>query len=102
MQAVGPLFGPYLDDKTFAGIVVGLALAAPPELDLEPLEVSLVLDNFDEDLQNTSSLITAIQGCPDPVGTGKRAGELRAPVALFQGLTILVDSASRWLGIHEI
>merc|ERR1719328_68421 len=38
-----------LDDKTFAGIVVGLALAAPPELDLEPLEVSLVLDNFDED-----------------------------------------------------
>merc|ERR1719308_454960 len=38
-----------LDNKTFAGIVVGLALAAPPELDLEPLEVSLVLDNFDED-----------------------------------------------------
>lgn len=36
-----------LDHKTLAGIVVGLALAAPAELDLEPLEVSLVLDDFD-------------------------------------------------------
>ena len=41
----------YLDHKTFAGIVVGLALAAPAELDLEPLEVSLVFDDFNVDLK---------------------------------------------------
>ncbi len=40
-----------LDDKTLAGIVVGLALTAPAELDLEPLEVSLGLDCFDKYLQ---------------------------------------------------
>ena len=42
----------YLDDKTFAGIVVGLSLTAPAEFDLEPLEVSLVLDLFDEHLEH--------------------------------------------------
>merc|ERR1719348_2353212 len=48
-----------LDDKTFAGIVVGLALAPPPELDLEPLEVSLVLDHFDKDHLDGLSLPSA-------------------------------------------
>merc|ERR1719312_1679572 len=43
----GVVFILVLDDKTFAGIVVGLSLTAPAELDLEPLEVSLVLDHFD-------------------------------------------------------
>ena len=47
----------YLDDKTFAGIVVGLSLTAPAELDLEPLEVSLVLDDFNERLQNEKNKI---------------------------------------------
>merc|ERR1719394_704218 len=37
-----------LDDETFAGIVVGPALPPPAELDLVPLEIGLVLDNFDE------------------------------------------------------
>ena len=35
-----------LDDETFAGIVVGLALSPPAELDLVPLEVSLVLNKL--------------------------------------------------------
>ena len=39
-----------LNDQLLAGIVVSLALPAPAELDLEPLEVGLVLDNFDERL----------------------------------------------------
>lgn len=39
-----------LDNKTLASIVISLALPAPAELDLEPLEVGLVLDNFDERL----------------------------------------------------
>ena len=38
-----------LNHKTFAGIVVGLALAAAAELDLEPLEISFVFDNFNVD-----------------------------------------------------
>ena len=37
-----------LDDETFTGIVIGLTLSPPPELDLVPLEVSLILDNLDE------------------------------------------------------
>merc|ERR1719234_889295 len=37
-----------LDDQPLAGEVVGLALPPPPELDLEPLEVSLVFDDLDE------------------------------------------------------
>merc|ERR1719320_1929588 len=37
-----------LDDEPLAGEVVSLALTPPPELDLVPLEVSLVFDNLDE------------------------------------------------------
>jgi hypothetical protein len=37
-----------LDDKTLAGIVVRDAFAATTELDLIPLEISLVLNNLDE------------------------------------------------------
>ncbi len=40
-----------LDDETLASIVVCLALAAPAELDLEPLEVRLVLDKLYERLK---------------------------------------------------
>jgi hypothetical protein len=39
-----------LNDKTLAGVVVGLTLSASAVLDLETLVVSLVLDNFDERL----------------------------------------------------
>merc|ERR1719348_2295444 len=59
-----------LDDKTFAGIVVGLALAPPPELDLEPLEVSLVLDNLDKDHLDGLSLPSAWNS-PDLKKTGQ-------------------------------
>merc|ERR1719500_2434683 len=37
-----------LNYKTFTGEVISLALTTPPELDLESLEVSFALDNFDE------------------------------------------------------
>ena len=37
-----------LHHQPLAGEVVGLSLAPPAELDLEPLEVSLVLDDLDE------------------------------------------------------
>ena len=37
-----------LDDKTLASIVVGSSLPPPAELDLVPLEVGLVLDNFNK------------------------------------------------------
>jgi hypothetical protein len=37
-----------LEDKTFASLVVSSALATPLELDLVPLEVLLVLHDFDE------------------------------------------------------
>jgi hypothetical protein len=40
-----------LNDKALAGEVVGLALSAPAELDLEPLEVGLVLHDLDERLK---------------------------------------------------
>lgn len=40
-----------LNDETLAGIVVCLTLATPAELDLEPLEVRLVLDDLDERLE---------------------------------------------------
>ena len=40
-----------LNDETLAGIVVGLTLTTPAELDLEPLEVSLALNYFDERLK---------------------------------------------------
>ena len=45
-----------LDDQTLPGIVVGLALAAPAELDLEPLEVSLVFDDFNVDLEGQDEM----------------------------------------------
>jgi len=41
-----------LNNKTLASIVVSFALPAPAELDLEPLEVGLVLDDFDERLKS--------------------------------------------------
>ena len=44
----GIVFILVLDNKTFAGEVVGLSLAPPAELDLEPLEVGLVLYDLDE------------------------------------------------------
>lgn len=44
-----------LNDESLAGIVIGLTLPAPAELDLEPLEVSLVLDDLDERLQQEIS-----------------------------------------------
>jgi len=37
-----------LEDQAFSGIVVSDTLSSPLELDLESLEVSLVLDNFNE------------------------------------------------------
>ena len=40
-----------LNDQPLAGKVVGLALSAPAELDLEPLEVRLALDDLDERLK---------------------------------------------------
>jgi hypothetical protein len=40
-----------LNNQTLAGVVVGLALATPAELDLEPLEVGLALDYLDERLK---------------------------------------------------
>ena len=40
-----------LNDKAFAGIVIGLTFTAPPEFNLEALEVSLILDYLDERLQ---------------------------------------------------
>lgn len=40
-----------LNNKAFTGIVVGFALTTPAELDLEPLEVGLALDDFHERLQ---------------------------------------------------
>merc|ERR1719187_2545637 len=43
-----------LDDQALPGEVVGVSLAAPAELDLEPLEVSLVLDQLDERHAETS------------------------------------------------
>merc|ERR550539_249145 len=43
----GVVFILVLDHKTLPGVVVGLTLPASAELDLEPLEVSLVLDDFD-------------------------------------------------------
>lgn len=39
-----------LNDKTLTGIVVGLAFTAPPELNLEALEVSLILHYLNERL----------------------------------------------------
>lgn len=50
----GIVFILILDDKAFAGIVVGLALTTPAELDLEPLEVSLTLYDLHEDLKSES------------------------------------------------
>ena len=41
-----------LDDKTLAGVVVGLALSAPAELNLEALVVRLVLHQFDKSLEH--------------------------------------------------
>ena len=41
-----------LNDETLAGIVVGLTLTTPAELDLEPLEVRLAFDELDERLEN--------------------------------------------------
>ena len=40
-----------LNDQPLTGIVVGLSLPAPLELDLVPLEVGLVLHKFNECLQ---------------------------------------------------
>jgi len=40
-----------LGDKSFSGTVVGLSLTSPAVLDLVTLEVSLVLLDFDEELQ---------------------------------------------------
>ena len=39
-----------LNDETFTGIVVGLALTSPPEFHLVTLEISLALDHFDKRL----------------------------------------------------
>ena len=39
-----------LNDKALAGIVIGLAFTAPPELNLEALEVSLILHYLNERL----------------------------------------------------
>ena len=50
----GVVFILVLDHKTLAGIVVGLALPAPAELDLVPLEVRLVLYDLDERLKTKS------------------------------------------------
>lgn len=41
----------YLNNKTFASIVVSLAFTTPLEFDLVPLEVLLVLHNFNETLK---------------------------------------------------
>ena len=46
----GVVFVLVLDDQALAGVVVGLTLPAPAELDLVPLEVRLVLHNLDERL----------------------------------------------------
>ena len=42
-----------LYNKTTTSIVVGLSLTTPAELDLKPLEVSLVLDNFNKSLKES-------------------------------------------------
>ena len=47
----GVVFVLVLNHQALAGEVVGLALAPPAELDLEPLEVGLVLHKLDERLQ---------------------------------------------------
>lgn len=39
-----------LDDKTLTGIVIGLAFTPPPELHLEALEVSFILDHLHKTL----------------------------------------------------
>ena len=41
-----------MNDETLAGVVIGLALATPAELDLKALKVSLALDQLDERLKN--------------------------------------------------
>lgn len=48
----GVVFILVLEDQTLAGVVVGLALTSPTELDLVTLIVLLVLDNLNETLQN--------------------------------------------------
>merc|ERR1740123_1031813 len=46
-----------LDDEALPGEEVGLSLAPPAELDLEPLEVGLVLDQLDERHGETSTFL---------------------------------------------
>lgn len=37
-----------LNNQLLAGEVISLGFSPPPELDLKPLEVGLILDNFDK------------------------------------------------------
>lgn len=46
-----------LDDKTLTGIVIGLAFTPPPELHLEALEVSFILDHLHKTLQQNTILV---------------------------------------------
>ena len=86
----------YLDDKTFAGIVVGLSLTAPAELDLEPLEVSLVLDHFDEHLKHRHFLHTRIghYHCDTALGVRATKAEHKSNRMWGSTLTIVMESAS--------
>lgn len=49
----GVVFVFVLDDEALAGVVVGLTLTTPLELDLEPLEVLLVLNYLHKTLKHT-------------------------------------------------